>query len=469
MPQEGTHDGEGTGRAGAGDSPRLVRALGLLPSTALNIANMVGIGPFITIPIFLATMQGPQALLGWITAAVLVLCDGLVWSELGAALPGSGGTYHFLREIFGRYAWGRVIPFVFIWQFLMTGTLELASGYLGSIDYLKYIFPTIDSSLAEMGIPYPMSVLAAFSSLAILYILSRRIRTVGILGMVFCVGTLITVLIVIVTGIWHFDSRLIDFPEHAFRLDSKFAMGLGGAMLIALYDYFGYYNICYLGDEVKDPGRTIPRAVMLSVVIVAALYLTMNLAIIGVVPWREAMQSQNIAALFMERLFGRPMAAGFTWLIIWTAAASLFAGTLGCSRIPYAAAQNGDFFRVFTRVHPTKRFPTVSLFAVGVGTAICCFFSLQSVIEAAVTGRILIQFVGQIVALHILRTRRPDVAMPFRMWLYPLPSTVALLGWLYVLFSSGGKLILAALGIVVSGVLVFLAWKFLERRLAKNP
>ena len=116
----------------------LARGIGLVQATSLNVANMVGVGPFITIPLFVAAMGGPQALVGWIVAAVLVLCDGLVWSELGAALPGSGGTYHFLREIYGRYRGGRLIAFLFIWQFLISGTLELASGYIGAAGYLAY-------------------------------------------------------------------------------------------------------------------------------------------------------------------------------------------------------------------------------------------------------------------------------------------------------------------------------------------
>ncbi len=450
------------------DAPPLLRGLGLAEATALNVANMVGIGPFITIPIFLSKMGGPQALVAWIAAALLVLCDGLVWSELGAALPGSGGTYHFLREIFGRYRGGRLLSFLFIWQFLVTGTLELASGYIGSMPYVVYIFrdtalfQRANRALEAGQTPLELGAMAAAASLLVTLLLCRRIRVLGWFGIVLSAGTLLTVACVIAAGTTHFDASLLEFPAGAFTLNLGFAIGLGGAMRIAIYDYLGYYNICHLGDEVRDPGRTIPRAVMTSVIVVAALYLTMNIAIIGVIPWREAMESRNIAADLMERLYGRPVAVAFTWMILWTAAACVFAMTLGYSRIPYAAARAGDFFAVFARVHPRERYPTVALMAIGLLTAIFCCFPLQQVIDAAVTVRIGVQFIGQIVALHLLRVSRPDVAMPFRMWLYPIPSLLALAGWLFVLGSDRPGLILA-LGVNGAGCLAFLVWRCVTR------
>ncbi len=439
--------------------PSLVRGLGLLQATALNIANMVGIGPFITIPLFIATMNGPQAMIAWVVAAVLVLCDGLVWAELGAALPGSGGSYHFLREIFGRYRWGRLVPFLFIWQFLVSGTLEVASGYIGTIEYLKYALPGLEPALAGWGVPGGMKTVAALGCVGVTLMLCRKIDVLGWVGVAFCAGTIVTVLIVIVAGLCHFDASLLTFPPHAFEVNTAWLIAMGGAMRIAVYDYLGYYNICHLGDEVREPARTIPRAILISVLAIAAIYLTMNLSIIAVVPWQEAMKSENIAALFMEKLFGRGVAVAFTWLVIWTAAASLFAITLGYSRIPYAAARQGDFFRIFAYVHPEGRYPLVSLLAIGALTAVFCYVPLQTVIEGAVTVRIAVQFIGQIAALHILRTRRPDVPLPFRMWLYPMPALLALIGWIFLWATSGLTLLLIGLGVIASGAIVFALWQ----------
>lgn len=439
------------------------RGLGLLQATALNISNMVGIGPFITIPLFIAAMGGPQAMIAWVVAAVLVLCDGLVWSELGAALPGSGGSYHFLREVYGRYRWGRLMPFLFIWQFLVSGTLELASGYVGVMPYVEYALPGLKPALDRWGVPGGTASLAALTCLAVGLLLSRGIRTVGWFAVVLMAGAVATVLTVIVAGLTHFDRELLAPPPGAFKLNLAWFVGLAASMRIAVYDYFGYYNVCHLGDEVRRPAQTIPRAVLLSVLVVAAMYLTMNAAILGVVPWQEAKESRVIASTFMERLFGRDAAVAFTAMIVWTAIASVFAGTLGASRIPYAAARAGDFFPVFGRLHPRARYPWTSLAAVTALTAAFCFVGLELLVEAAVTVRILVVFVGQILALHLLRTARPDRPLPFRMWLYPLPSLVALTGWLLLFATSEPAVLLSAGGVLVSGAVVFFVWRAVVR------
>jgi amino acid transporter len=441
------------------DPPKLNRELGLVQATSLNVANMIGIGPFITIPAFIAAMGGPHALVGWVVAAVLVLCDGLVWSELGAALPGSGGTYHYLREIFGGHGWRRLIPFLFVWQFFFSSALEIASGYLGAVLYVRYMFPDVESWLADWSVPYPMNTLAALCALAVTLTLFRPIRMLGWVGVALCAGSLVTVLTVIVCGFANFDVSLLAIPDGAWDVNQQAAIGLGGAMVIAIYDYLGYYNICHLGDEVRDPGRTIPRAVIGSVLIVALIYLTMNTAILGVVPWQQAIESDEIAALFMETLYGRPVAVVFTGLILWTFFACMFAITLGYSRIPYAAARNGDFFPIFAWLHPSHRYPAVALGLVGMLTAAFCFIELETLIKSAVTVRIAVQFIGQIVALHVLRTRRPDVPLPFRMKLYPIPSLVALVGWIFVLGVADRPVQLVTAAVILCGVIAFLVWQ----------
>ena len=123
------------------EAPGLVRGFGLLQATALNMSNMVGVGPFITIPLIIAAMGGPQCMLGWLLGAGLALCDGLVWSELAAAMPGTGGTYFYLREAFRKTSLGKgILPFLFIWQFIFSGPLEIASGYIGFSQYVSYFW-----------------------------------------------------------------------------------------------------------------------------------------------------------------------------------------------------------------------------------------------------------------------------------------------------------------------------------------
>jgi len=273
------------------------------------------------------------------------------------------------------------------------------------------------------------------------------------------VGMLVTVLWIIASGVAHFDSKVVfDFPPDAFRFSTGFAAGLGSAMLIAMYDFMGYFDICYVAGEVRNPERTIPRAVLISVVVVAAIYAAMNLSIIAVVPWRDAMQSKFIASEFIERLYGPKAASAVTILVLWTALASVFALLFGYSRIPYAAATNRHFFSVFARIHPEGHFPHVSLLVIGGLSMVACPFTLDQVILALITSRILIQFITQVVALHYLRTRRADIPRPFRMWLYPLPSAIALIGWTYVFAASGGRYIAFAFVTLVAGAAAYWLW-----------
>jgi amino acid transporter len=387
---------------------------------------------------------------------------------LGAALPGSGGSYHFLKETYGKVypRWGQVMPFLFIWQFLISGTLEMASGYAGTMPYVSYIFPNLESWLAEWRIPGGLNTLAAGACLIVTLLLCRHIKTLGWMSIALCVGTFAALLAVIVAGLTHFDINLYKVPTDQFRWSNAgpLAKGLGAAMTFAVYDYLGYYNVCHLGDEVRDPARTIPRAVNRSIWIVAILYLTMNLSILGVIPWQEAMNSKNIAADVMERVYGRPVAVAFTWLVVWAVVACMFSITLGYSRIPFAAARKGDFFSIFARLHPRGQYPVVSLFTLGGLTAVCCYFPLQQVINAAVAVRILIQFIGQTIGLHLLRKLRPDIPLPFRMRLYPLPSLVAIVGWLFLLGTSEWEVLGMAVGVTVAGLPVFFIWRWLKSK-----
>lgn len=443
--------------------PHLLRRFGLLQAAALNMSNMVGVGPFITIPLLLSKMGGPQAMLGWVVAFVITLADGLVWSELGAALPGSGGSYIYLREGFGRETLGRMMAFLFIWQFIFSGPLEIASGYIGFAEYLGYIWQgmTWTGTIA-------VCVAVGLVNIALLY---RRITSIGRITVSLWVGTLVTVAAVIVTGAFRFDRSLaFDFPPGAFGFSWGFFLGLGAAARYGVYDYLGYYDICYIGDEVKDPGRVIPRSILISLAVIAVVYFAMNLSVIGVVPWRTFIPADQyphakfIVSVFMETVYGPGIAVLFTGLVLWTTFGSCFALLLGYSRIPYAAAQDGCFFRVFSRLHPTKNFPHVSLVVMGGVSILCCAFSLDEVIGAMLTTRILVQFIGQIGAVALLRRRLPEDQRPYRMWLYPLPTLVALAGWCFVFATSDQMAILFGLGMLLLGILFFFAWSFLTGR-----
>lgn len=412
------------------------------------MSNMVGVGPFITIPLIIASMGGPQCMLGWLLGAILALSDGLVWSELAAAMPGTGGTYLYLREAFRMTRLGGLLPFLFIWQFIFSGPLEIASGYIGFAQYVGYFW-------RGMG-PGQTRLVSLAAGTLVIVLLYRRITAVGRLTVVLWIGMLVTVLWIVGSGLANFRPRVVfDFPPHAFTFSTGFAAGLGSAMLIAMYDYMGYYDICYVAGEVRNPARVIPRSILYSVVAVAGIYLLMNLSIIAVVPWREAMHSKFIASEFAERLYGTRAASVVTILVLWTAFASVFALLLGYSRIPYAAAIDGHFFRVFAGLHPRGQFPHVSLLVMGGLSMVASLWSLDTVISALLTSRILIQFIGQVVALWHLRKHHSGMVWPFRMWLYPVPSVIAFAGWAYIFLTSGWKFIGFGLLTLGAGIVAF--------------
>ena len=412
------------------------------------MSNMVGVGPFITIPLIIGSMGGPQCMLGWVLGAAIALCDGLVWSELAASIPSDGGTYIYLKQAFRGTKLGGLLPFLFIWQFIFSGPLEIASGYIGFAQYVAFFRPL--GVWATRGVSMAVGLLV----IALLY---RKVTSVGRLTVLLWIGMLGTVLWVIVAGLANFNRAVVfDFPPGAFKFSLGFVAGLGSASLIAIYDFMGYYDICYVGGEVRNPGRVIPRSIVFSVLAVAGIYSLTNLGLIAVVPWREAMHSKFIAADFMTKLYGARAASIVTVLVLWTALASVFALLFGYSRIPYAAALNGDFFKSFGKLHPKGDFPYVSLLVIGGLSMLASMWALDDVITALVTSRIVIQFIAQIAVLLYLRRKRPEVARPFRMWLYPVPAAMAFAGWVFLFLTSGWKF--AGFGLLTLGAGVGAYW-----------
>jgi amino acid transporter len=448
------------------ERPHLQRRFGLLQATALNMTNMIGIGPFITIPALMSALQGPQAMIGWLVAVLITVPDALVWSELGAAMPGSGGSYVYLREGFGRETFGRLMAFLFVWQFILSGPLEIASGYIGFAQYLNFLIPGVTT---QDGLSRAGAVVVVGLGIFCIALLYRRITSIAKIAVSLWIGTMLTAGAVIVTGAWQFNPKLaFDFPPEGFRFSLGFLLGLGAATRIGVYDYLGYYDVCFIGEEVKDPGKVIPRSIIISIVGVALIYVAINFSIIGVVPWREFVPASNppapVVSLLMEKIYGAKAAAVFTLMVLWTAFGSVFALLLGYSRIPYAAAQDGYFFKVFARLHPTKDFPHVSLLVIGFVSIGCSFLSLPTVIDALLVTRILIQFIGQVFAVMLMRKRAPEMARPYRIWLYPLPPLMALVGWLFLFASADLTLKNYGALTLALGCVFFLAWSWRTRR-----
>jgi amino acid transporter len=402
-----------------------------------------------------------------VAGAALALLDGCVWAELGAAMPQAGGSYVFLREAYGANRWGRLMSFLFIWQTLFQAPLSISSGALGFAQYSDFIAGKIPGLASWMSVHAPallrhldvydrsVAVIVIVIAVALLY---RRITAIGRISTILWVIALGTIFWLIYGGVTHFDARRVfTYPAGAWSFSAIFFAGLGHASVQAVYSYLGYYNVCNLGGEMKEPERNIPRAIFLSIFGIAILYFAMQTSILAVVPWQEAAKSAFVVSLFVERTFGTNWATFATALILVTAFGSVFSATLGYSRVPYAAALDGNFFSVFGRVHPTKHFPHISLLALGATSIfICMFFNLFSVIRAILAMRCLIQFGGQAVGLVLLHRRWKAERWPFRMWMYPVPVALAIAGWIAIFVSTGTRPMQASLIAMCAGALVFL-------------
>ena len=441
-------------------APTLQRRLGLVQATALNMIDMVGIGPFVTLPLVMGFM-GPNFLLAWLVGAGLALVDGLIWSELGAAYPEAGGSYRFLKLAYGEHKWGRLMSFLYVWQTLVQAPLVLASGAIGFAQYFGYLVP-----MTEWWQPKLVSGVVVLLLIILLY---RRIEDIGKLGVMLWVGVLGLMGWLIFGGLTHANHVVAWLPTGGITAlpGILLSAAMGQAAVKTIYSYLGYYNVCHLGGEIVNPQRVIPRSIFLSILGIMAFYLLLNWSVGTVIPWQEASKSEFIVSTFVAKIYGAAAAQAATALVLLVAFASLFAVLLGYSRIPYAAAADGEFLPVFAKLHPTKQFPYVSLLVLGgVGFVFSLLFRLGEVITAILAMRILIQFVGQAVGLVLLRRRRGTASLPFKMPLYPLPVVLAVAVWLLVFWSTGKVFMLSGLMVIVLGVIVFLLW---NKRLKRWP
>ena len=280
-------------------APALDRAMGLLQATATNVISMVGVGPFLTIPFMVAAMDGPHVMYAWIAGAVLAVADGLVYAQLGAALPGSGGGYLYLREAFQPFGLGRLMAFLFIFQTVLVAPLSVAGGAVGFADYLQFVWTDLP--------PLTHHLIAAAVCVASTALLWRKIEDIGRLSVVMLAGVLLTVGWVIVAGLFNFSlAQAFDYPAKAFVFDGALISSLGAASVLAMYSYGGYNQVCNIGDEIRDPTRTVPRSIFISIAIVATLYMLMTIVILGMIPWEQVRDSRTVASIFIERTFADP-------------------------------------------------------------------------------------------------------------------------------------------------------------------
>jgi amino acid transporter len=458
-------------------SESLERRIGLRSAVLFNMLEMIGVGPFITLPLVIVAAGYRLSVWAWVLGAVIAVADGLVWAELGAAFPMAGGSYAFLREIYRPNGAGNWLSFLYVWQVGFTAPLSIASGCIGLSSFLAWFWPGMDSApIAALPTVHYTSFAAAGTCLLVTALLYRNLSSVTRLAWVLFAGVLAAIAGVIVSGFAHAAATGGWQMPASTPLSLPAALsGLAQGTLLATYCYWGYYNICFLGGEVRQPERTIPRAILLSVLFVSAFYVAMNLAALPSLRAVDGIGAQagttarlQLVAEIAQSAFGSWAGRLMAALIIWTAFASVFSLLLGYSRVPYAAARDGNYFRFLAAVHPRYGIPHRSLIALGLVAAAFCFFSLAQVITMLVITRILLQFFLQQVGVMLLRVQRPELARPFKMPLYPLPPLLAMAGFVFILVNRsqalGGLAVAAAIAIV--GTLIYM---LRARRLRQWP
>jgi len=434
----------------------LVRRLGLAQATAINMIDMVGIGPFITLPMVIGMMNGPYFLYAWVAGAILSIVDAMIWSELGAAYPKAGGSYNFLKEAYGPNKGGKLMSFLLVWQTIIQAPLVIASAAIGFAKYFSFLVPLSDIQ---------SKLISGSVVILIVVLLYRKIESIGKISVFLWGGVILTMLWIIVGGIAHGNfTAPLQHINDGLSVDYLFAAAIGAASVKTVYSYLGYYNVCHLGSEIINPAKNIPRSMFLSIAGIAFLYLMMNISVASVIPWQQAQHSEFVVSLFIQQIAGPWAAKIATVLILWVAFASVFSATLGYSRIPYAAATDGAFFSIFARLHPTKHFPYMSLLILGgIAFVFSLLFKLTDVISAILAMRILIQFIGQAIGLVILRRTKPASLFPYKMPLFPLPVIVAILIWLGILVSTGFDKVGYGLIVIGSGIVVYFAKARIKR------
>jgi fructoselysine transporter len=433
----------------------LNRRINLLQATAINMIDMVGIGPFVVIPLVIQYFNSSLFLWAWIFGALVAFVDGMIWSELGAAYPLAGGSYQFLNKAYnGRR--GRMMSFLFVWQTSIQAPLVVASGAIGFSQYMQYLLPLNG---------YEQKLVSALVIILLTFLLYRKIETIGKISVFLWIGVIITMTWIIIGGFTHKQYSLNIWPDDTNDFfKAAFWMALGQGSVKTIYTYLGYYNVCHLGGEIINPQKNIPKSIFISIACIALLYLCMNISIAQVIPPQEATGYKFIVSVFVEKVYGLNAARVATALMLWIAFASLFAVLLGYSRVPYAAALDGNFFRIFGRLHPTKNFPHISLlFIAALGLLFSLSFSLKDVISAILAMRILIQFIAQAIGVMLLRERKSKAQLPFKMALYPLPVFVSIIFWLFVFFSTGRFALWGSI-LIICGWIVYQLKTRMEKR-----
>src|SRR6266496_657439 len=449
--------------------PKLERRLGVADAAALVVSNVIGVGIFTTPGIVCGMLPRPAAILAvWALGGFLALSGAMAYAELAALKPKAGGEYVYLREGFGRLA-----AFLTGWTSFVAGfSGAIAAGAIGLTTYLARFFPAAADpspiwslSLGSVSATLSRRTLIALSCIVALGAVHiRGVRPGRLVQDSLAVAQIFGLLLFIVLGFAMGNGSLENLTSGERPSPSSWLL----ALIPVMFSYSGWNAAAYVAEEVREPGRSVPRALGWGTVAVTAIYLGLNALYLYALPVRELSGRIDVADAVADRLFGPIAAAALAVLAILIILASLSAMTLAGPRIYYAMARDGLFFPAAARVHPKFGTPAV---AIAAQTVWSCVLVVSGTFEQLLTytGFAIVLFSAVAVcALFVLRWRAPEAHRPFRAWGYPVaPAIFALASFAIVvnaILESPGP---SAIGLLVMAGGVPLYW-LMQRRARRS-
>jgi len=452
--------------------PSLVRGLSLLDSVLLLAGGIIGSSIFLTAKDIAAPLPNPVLfLLVWVMGAVISMCAAFAFAEMGSMYPASGGQYVYLREAFGD-----LVAFLYGWMlFAVANGGSIAALSVAGAVYLGSIFPAISQDhvvLTAAGISLTRAHVVALVAIVIvtwINVVGLRkgaiLQNVATWAKFAAMGAFVILGFAIGKGSW---SHFVPTPSAsapgliAGMAPAQLLSALGVGLIAVFWAYDGWVYVTWVAGEVKDPQRNVPRAMVLGIIVVAVIYIAMNMTYVYAMPLGEIAQHETIAAAAATVLFS----PGATVWLSATIALACFGASASCTlsgaRVYYAMAKDGAFFHSMARIHPKYRTPAISLIGQGVWAAVLTVSGRYDQLYTYVIYGMVLSYTLTVIGLFVLRRKRPDVPRPYRCTGYPwLPAIYILLGswWTLNTIVTRPKEALAGTAIVLLGIPGYLYWK----------
>jgi APA family basic amino acid/polyamine antiporter len=457
----------------------LVRGLSLMDSILLLAGGIIGSSIFLTAKDIAGPLPHPVLfLLVWVAGAAISMCAAFAFAEMGSMFPDSGGQYVYLREAFGD-----LVAFLYGWMlFAVANGGTIAALAVASAAYLGSLLPAIgeDRVVGHVaGITITRALVVALISIVVVtWINVVGLRKGALLQNIATSAKFLAMAAFVLLGFAIGKGSWANFQAGASGGPTSLSMGLppaqlfsafGVALIAVFWAYDGWVYITWVSGEVKDPRRNVPRAMILGIVLVAAIYIAMNMTYVYAMPVSEVAKHETIAATAAERLFSPGAAKWLSATIALSCFGAMASCTLSGARVYFAMARDGVFFQRMAEIHPKYRTPALSLIGQGIWATILTLSGRYDQLYTYVIYGMVLSYTLTVFGLFVLRWKRPDTPRPYRCTGYPvLPGIYALLGTAWILNTTFRRPTeaLASLGVVAVGVPFYLYWKRVHRKVS---